>query len=119
VRWIDPFACPSYRRTCFSRSIIAVIVCSLSATIACTWLIATRYTTSEIRMTLDSPKVRSLILERGRRETSSVDRYFIEPHSVQERMDHLRDMVEHPTKYFPVAGKSLRQISNNPSIHFP
>ena len=94
------------------------MVVVLAATGACTWLTSNCVTVSELLITLDSPTVRRLIIERGNQD-AAVDEFWNQKHSDEEELQHIRDEKEHPEKYTAGRSEFLRAIIDEPSLTLP
>lgn len=76
---------------------------------------------ANLRIVLDSPKVRRLLVERGKRD-QAVDGAVgaIWHKAVEDREQRpILDMVQHPEKYTAGRSQDLEAIANEPSLTLP
>lgn len=71
-----------------------------------------------ISTVLDSPEIRKLISEEEKRRDQA-DRFLRESHSSEERLQHTRDLIEHPDQMLPGHKDFLDAMAKAPSITIP
>jgi hypothetical protein len=73
---------------------------------------------SRVLLVSDSPEVRHLIIGEDARE-EEVSRFWREGHNKEERIEHVRDMMQHPDQY-PAGRKGfLETMARMPGVYVP
>jgi hypothetical protein len=62
---------------------------------------------------VDTPEVRRLLAEEDKRE-EEMNRFYREPHTQQERIQHMLDIMKHPEQYPPGRMEFLKAMSQMP-----
>jgi hypothetical protein len=68
-----------------------------------------------ILLATDSPTVRQLIAEEDAGE-AIVSRFFREPHTKEEGVEHIKDMTHHPDQYPPGRPEFLKAMAQMPGV---
>jgi hypothetical protein len=71
-----------------------------------------------ILLATDSPTVRQLIAEEDAGE-AIVSRFFREPHTKEEGVEHIKDMMHHPDQYPPGRPEFLKAMAQMPGVYVP
>lgn len=100
--------------------IVGIVALAAAVAYAFTF-IPTSVADTDLRIVLDSPKVRRLLVERGKRDKSVEEAVQAVLHkAVEDREPHLlMDMVEHPEKYTAGRSQDLQTIAKEPSLTLP
>ena len=100
--------------------VMLIVALAIAAAYSLTF-IPTSVADADLRIVLDSPKVRHLLAERGKRD-KAVDEAVgaIWRKAVEDREQRpILDIVQHPEKYTAGRSQDLQVIANEPSLTLP
>ncbi len=66
----------------------------------------------------DSPAIRKLPAEEDAHK-EVVSRFFREPHTQEESIEHMKDMLQHPDQYPPGRPEFLKAMAQMPGVYVP
>ncbi len=100
--------------------IVSILALAVAVAYAFTF-IPTSVADTDVRIVLDSPKVRRLLIERGKRDKSVEEAVQAVLHkAAEDREPHpVMDMAEHPEKYTAGRDQDLQTIAKEPSLALP
>lgn len=106
---------------CLSCLLAAVL---LIGSTGCAFLLPGRFwrltggSSTQILLASDTPEIRQLIADENARE-DEVRRFFREPHTQEEGIEHVKDMMRHPDQYPPGRTEFLKAMAQMPGLNVP